>query len=177
MASTSPEIQHNNGYRKNALNPSQTYDISPADALYAWWDSFAKGIIGLTTLGASITFSVILSELPDPIAIRSTHPSKLSRKIAFDKETVRKFLSVAWLMFVLALGLAMVSLVQLKKKRRAGDGMKVLELVLEWLVLAAFMFLALAVSAYVPEVGVAGVAFIAFFALLAFTMWLGSCGS
>jgi len=179
--SLSPEIEMGTSYNypkapfnhiNNMLSTSQI-----EDKRYAWYDSFAKGIIGLTTFGASITFSVVLSDLPDPVPIRTHAGTKLAQKIKWDKEMVRRFLSIAWLMFVLALGFAIISLVQLKKKMTISSGMKLLEILLELLVLSAFMFLALAVSAYVPEVGIAGVGFIAFFALMVLSMWLGSSGN
>jgi hypothetical protein len=182
MHSTSPEITHPHDIQKDDMRYHANHLMTPNNESVTWWDSFAKGIIALTTLGASITFSVILSNLPDPAAVRSDasrsfRPSRVASAVRFDREHVRRFLAVAWLMFVLALGLAMFSLARLKKSRSVGRGTWLLELVLEWLVLAAFMFLALAVCAYVPEVGIAAVAFIAFFAVVAFAMWLGTCSS
>ncbi|KAF2667395.1 hypothetical protein BT63DRAFT_291143 [Microthyrium microscopicum] len=167
----SPEIQIDNPY-PSIFTQSRNYKRQE-DNLYDWYQSFAKGIIGLSTFGASITFSVILSNLPDPITIRAKQSSKLFKKIKFNEEAVRQFLSIAWLMFVLALGFAIISLVQLKKHSTIGSGMKVLEIVLQWLVLAAFMFLSLAVAAYTPDVGMAGVGFISLFALMVLGMGCG----
>jgi hypothetical protein len=186
--SLSPEIEmgHNHNYPKAPFSHLSNITNIPGhmvsamsleDKQFSWYDSFAKGIVGLTTFGASITFSVILSDLPDPVPIRAHSSSKVSRKVTWEKETVRQFLSIAWLMFVLALGFAIISLVQLKKKMEVGRGMKLLEILLELLVLSAFMFLALAVAAYVPEVGFAGVGFISFFTFMVLCMWVGSCGS
>jgi hypothetical protein len=137
----------------------------------SWWDSFSKGIIGISTFGASISFSVIVTDLPDPIAIRESTPTKLGSKIHFDKETVRKFLSLAWLMFLLALGFALISQLKLRRSNGMGGSLQFLGLVLNGLILSAFMFLSLAVAAYVPEVGIAGVSGIAFFALVVLGMW------
>jgi hypothetical protein len=141
-----------------------------------WWDSFSKGIIGISTFGASICFSVILTELPDPIAIRNRSPSKLTAKVHFDREAVRKFLALSWLMFVLALGFAIVSQIKLQRSTGRGSGLHWLEITLNGLILSAFMFLSLSVAAYVPDVGFAGVGFISFFALVVVSMWLKGCG-
>jgi hypothetical protein len=137
-----------------------------------WWDSFSKGIIGISTFGASICFSVIMTELPDPVPIRQASPSKLTEKVHFGKEAVRKFLSLSWLMFVLALGFAIISQIKLQRSREYGSGLRWLEITLNGLILSAFMFLSLSVSAYVPEVGFVGVGFISFFALVLIIMWL-----
>ena len=74
-------------------------------------------------------------------------------------------------MFVLALGFAIVSQLLLRKASGYGKGLKLLEVVLNSLILGAFMFLALAIAAYVPEVGWAGVGFISFFAALVTVLW------
>jgi hypothetical protein len=146
-------------------------DYAEHKALH-WWDSFSKGIIGISTFGASITFSVILNDLPDPVAVRQLSPSKLSAKVHFGRENVRKFLSLSWLMFVLALGFAIVSQIKLQRSSTYGSGLRWLEITLNGLILSAFMFLSLSVAAYVPDVGFAGVGFIAFFALVVVCMWM-----
>jgi hypothetical protein len=168
--SLSPEFLVNNHKRPMDLESGQP-NYMEQKALH-WWDSFSKGIIGISTFGASITFSVILTELPDPIAIRQLSPSKLTAKVHFDREAVRKFLSLSWLMFVLALGFAIVSQIKLQRSSAYGSGLRWLEITLNGLILSAFMFLSLSVAAYVPEVGFAGVGFISFFALVVVTMWL-----
>jgi hypothetical protein len=179
---TSPEISMSSGFkhRPDVEVATNMYEKS-FDTAYdtdtqvlKWWDSFAKGIIGISTIGASICFSVIFSDLPDPVASRSLRPSKLSSKIHFDKEAVRTLLSASWLLFVLALGFALVSQLKLRKSREWGAGLKGLELLLNGLVLGAFMCLSLAVAAFVPKVGIAGVGFISFFAFMVICMWLGA---
>jgi hypothetical protein len=77
-------------------------------------------------------------------------------------------------MFVLALGFAIVSQLKLRKSTSWGPGLKFLEIVLNSLILSAFMFLSLAVAAFVPTVGLAGVGFMAFFAMMVICMWLGA---
>jgi hypothetical protein len=137
----------------------------------SWWDSFSKGVIGISTFGASISFSVIVTDLPDPVAIRAASTSSLAAKITFEKETVRKFLSLAWLMFLLALGFALISQLKLRKSDGTGGSLKFLGLILNGLILSAFMFLSLSVAAYVPEVGMAGVGFLSWFGLMILGMW------
>jgi hypothetical protein len=171
---SSPEFQEygNTGGLKGPMDLEHgRSDFTERKALH-WWDSFSKGIIGISTFGASITFSVILTDLPDPVAIRKLSPSKLSSKVHFDRESVRKFLSFSWLMFVLALGFAIVSQIKLQRSSTYGSGLHWLEITLNGLILSAFMFLSLSVAAYVPDVGFAGVGFVAFFALVVIIMWL-----
>jgi hypothetical protein len=108
------------------------------------------------------------------VAIRSQLSSKISRKTRFTREDVRKFLAIAWLMFVAALGFALISQLLVRRSRGYGKALKFLEIVLYALILAAFMCLSLAVAAFVPEVGFAGVGFISFFALMVSTVWLGA---
>lgn len=52
--------------------------------------------------------------------------------------------------------------------------MKALEIILIGLIIAAFMFLALGVTAYVPDVGITACAFLAAFAVVVFCMWVGA---
>jgi hypothetical protein len=174
----SPEFQEysNSGAFKGPMDLEHgRSDYAEHKALH-WWDSFSKGIIGISTFGASITFSVILTDLPDPVAVRQLSPSKLSSKVHFGREDVRKFLSLSWLMFVLGLGFAIVSQIKLQRSSTYGTGLHWFEITLNGLILSAFMFLSLSVSAYVPEVGFAGVGFIAFFALVVLCMWMKACG-
>jgi hypothetical protein len=175
---SSPEILEHNAYKRHKydleIGVHKKNEDSRDQRILHWWDSFSKGIIGISTIGASICFSVIFSDLPDPVAIRQVHDTAFSKKIHFDRETVRKFLSLSWLMFVLALGFAIIAQLKLRKSTSWGSGLKALEITLNCLVLAAFMFLSLAVAAFVPEVGIAGVAFLSFFAFTVICMWLGA---
>jgi hypothetical protein len=150
------------------------FGINRSERALKWWDSFSKGVIGISTFGASITFTVIVSSLPDPVEIRSQSKSKISKKTNFGREEVRKFLAIAWLMFVAALGFALVSQLLLRRSRGYGKALKTLEITLNGLILTAFMFLSLAVAAYVPEVGWAGVGFMSFFAIMVGSVWLGA---
>jgi hypothetical protein len=150
-----------------------TSNSSPVfESARGWWDSFSKGIIGISTFGASICFSVIVTDLPDPVAIRQASPTRFSGHIHFDRETVRKFLAIAWLNFLLALGFSLISQLKLRTSNGLGGTLRLLGLILNCLILAAFMMLSLAVSAYVPEVGIAGVAFLSFFAMMVIGMWI-----
>jgi hypothetical protein len=174
---SSPEIQEDGAYKRHKYDIedgcSQHEDARDAKIL-RWWDSFSKGIIGISTIGASICFSVIFSALPDPVEVRAVRNTSLDQKIHFDRETVRKLLSLSWLMFVLALGFAIISQLKLRKSTTWGSMLKFLEITLNSLVLAAFLCLSLAVAAFVPEVGLAGCGFIGFFSLTVICMWLGA---
>jgi hypothetical protein len=57
-----------------------------------FFEGFFPSVIAISTLGASITFTVIVSSLPEP-------------KQTFAEETVRTFLAIAWLLFILGLTL------------------------------------------------------------------------
>jgi hypothetical protein len=175
---SSPEFTQygNSGVFKEPVDLERGHSTYTQHKALHWWDSFSKGIIGISTFGASITFSVILTDLPDPVAIRALSPSKVADKVHFGTEAVRKFLSLSWLMFVLALGFAIVSQIKLQHSSTYGSGLRWLEITLNGLILSAFMFLSLSVAAYVPEVGFAGVGFISFFAMTVLSMWLKSCG-
>jgi hypothetical protein len=174
---SSPEIQEDSAYKhhKFDLEYGNSKNEKTKDAkILRWWDSFSKGIIGISTIGASICFSVIFSALPDPVEVRAVRNSTLDQKIHFDRETVRKLLSLSWLMFVLALGFAIISQLKLRKSTTWGSMLKFLEITLNSLVLAAFLCLSLAVSAFVPEVGLAGCGFLGFFSLIVIFMWCGA---
>jgi hypothetical protein len=154
-------------------NGFSAYASSESSNYKSFWDSFSKGCIGISTFGASICFTVIVMDLPDPVEIRKSSPSRLAKKIHFGRETVREFMAIAWLMFLLTLGFALISQMKLRKSLTGqGVSLRVLGLVLNGLIISAFMFLSLAVAAYVPDVGMAGVGFLSFFALMIISMWM-----
>src|ERR1700753_1822673 len=92
------------------------------EAALSWWDGFSKGVIGISTFGASIAFSVIVSNLPDPAEVRALSSSAFTKKTHFSREEGREFLAIAWVMFVLALGFALVSQLLLRRSRGYGNG-------------------------------------------------------
>jgi hypothetical protein len=60
------------------------------------FEGFLSFVIGVSIFGAS-TFTVVVSQIQDP--------SDLYAKPRFTAETVRTFLAIAWLLFILALGI------------------------------------------------------------------------
>ncbi|MCJ1472381.1 hypothetical protein MMC13_001028 [Lambiella insularis] len=64
----------------------------PGERLASYFENFFRTIVGVSTLGASITFSQIISS---PVAPR--------QNFGFDQVTVQWFLAIAWLFFFLAL--------------------------------------------------------------------------
>src|SRR5258708_7902148 len=68
---------------------------SAADRTQAWFQVFFQTVIAISTVGSSFTFTIIFAEL------------KLEKPPtdSFDTESVRRKLSVCWLLFVVALAL------------------------------------------------------------------------
>jgi heme/copper-type cytochrome/quinol oxidase subunit 2 len=126
------------------------------------FESFLSFVLSLSIFGAS-TFAIVVSEI--------ANPNELSPSSRFTRETVRTFLGIAWLLFVVALGVVAVSMSLLAYKReqpvdRSGGSQK-----LEWerlglvassliqvLVVTAFLFLSLVLVAYAKAVGWVAVA-------------------
>jgi len=156
--------------------PAETYE----ERLLSWWEGYLKAILAISLFGGQITFTVILSEIADPAQL---HANK--NAATFDRETTRLFVAISWMLFTVTLGLAaalriLLSDVQIKgaareglrdRSRRIQLTHSLLTLFLNGLPLAAFLFLALAVVAYVPIVGWITVGFIAFFIVVAAVFW------
>lgn len=142
----------------------------PDPAELIWADNLIPIVFGLSSFGGSITFTVI------PSRIQSQAIS------LFNDEAIRYFLALAWLFFALALGSASISQLvvalnreQIKemlaeeaegsrgssafRKTFAGLWFRCFGLILQVLVLLAFLFLGLVVVAYAPNVGFIAVAF------------------
>jgi hypothetical protein len=149
-----------------------------------WWNEFLGHIVTVSIFGGSITFTVVVQQIQDP--------AELNGDTKFHKETVRKFLAVAWLLFVTSLALSVVSSLLLLFDREAvhrafrgstGSFWAVLFHILSFLLcavlLGAFMVLSLCVVAYVKGVGWAGCAVTSFTAVIALICWawqgLGIC--
>jgi hypothetical protein len=136
--------------------------IPDAEVVVKSFEGFLSFILSVSIFGASI-FTVIVSDIADP--------AEISKSPRFDRETVRMFLALAWLLFVVALGIAgfSLSVVTIRRERvRNGSDQawnvrwKRLGLassfVLQTCILGAFMFLSLAVVAYTEGGGWAAVA-------------------
>jgi hypothetical protein len=149
------------------------------DRLLSWWDGYLNGLIAVSLFGGQITFTVIISEIANPAILNSvqTHTT-------FGKETVRMFVALGWLLFMVSLGIAVVAkmllldigireriLVNLAESRKWLIFHSVLSFFLNGLPVIAFLFLALAVAAYVPVVGWIGVGLISLFILIVLVLW------
>jgi hypothetical protein len=137
------------------------------------FEGFLSFILSLSIFGAS-TFAIIVSEIANPNAF-SPNPR-------FTRETVRTLLGIAWLLFVLALGIVAVSMSLLAYQREHStpevEGLwrqrwerlgLVASSLIQVSVIAAFLFLSLVLVAYTQAVGWVAVALTstaAFFALI-----------
>ncbi|KID84179.1 hypothetical protein MGU_08593 [Metarhizium guizhouense ARSEF 977] len=155
-ATTAPAPACHSVTQTNAPN-----DTSPAEVVKSF-DGFLSFILSLSIFGAS-TFAVIVSEI--------ANPSDVVANPRFTRETVRTLLGVAWLLFVLALGLVAVSMSLLAFQREHAEtgfdslwrhiwerlGLVASSLI-QLLVIAAFLLLSLVLVAYTEAVGWVAVA-------------------
>jgi len=142
-----------------------------------WWDEFLRHTITISVFGGSITLTVIVQAIQDP--------AELNKDSRFHHDTVRIFLTVAWLLFVSALALALVSSLLLPFEHEAvnrafGGGLPsivgvlfhVLSVLLCAVLLGAFIMLSLCVVAYVEVVGWIGFGVTSVTAIIALFCWL-----
>jgi hypothetical protein len=136
------------------------------------FEGFLSFTVGISIFGASI-FTVIVSEIADPTG--------LSANARFGLKTVRAFLAISWLLFVLALGIGgfSMSVLAYARENTSATGSDV-ERIREWeplgllassiiqaLIIGAFLFLSLVVVAYTGAVGWVAVALTSAIATLA----------
>jgi len=95
-----------------------------------------KNMGAVATLGASVTFVLIAVELQDPLSVSRTH--------YFTTSTVRIFLSISWLLFMITLGCSFFL---------GWMGSIHAAFILYILILSAIFFSSLVVAAYVEWVG------------------------
>ncbi|OCL11451.1 hypothetical protein AOQ84DRAFT_262611, partial [Glonium stellatum] len=116
------------------------------------FQAFISFIVGVSIFGAS-TFSIVVSEIANP-ADHSPNPQ-------FGRETVRTFLALSWLFFILALALGGFSMSVATSLQEKADGKistnalgklkrwgLLASFLLQALLIAAFLFLSLALVAY-----------------------------
>lgn len=143
---------------------------------------FISFIFSVSIFGAS-TFAVIAGQMTDPVDIWRPAPPP------FQLSTVRAFLSVAWLCFILSIAVAgySSSILTVMRQRASGvytrawayawDKIGILvSVVLHLLLVTAFLFLSLALVAYAGAVGWVAVGFsviaIIFVIVLSCYQWL-----
>ena len=69
----------------------------PAESVSAWFNGFFTTVIGISTLGASITFNYVISNPNSPV-----------NGSYFNRDEVQLFLGISWLLFLLSLASASV---------------------------------------------------------------------
>ena len=118
-------------------------------ALFKWLEKLITLTVQVCIFGGSITFTVIVSEFADPADIKSNP--------FLHKDKVRQVIAVSWLFFMLDLGVAFACSAVFafyskynKTVIRLGEWAS---FVLEIILLAAIICLALALVAYVEAVG------------------------
>jgi hypothetical protein len=126
---------------------------------------FITFVFSVSIFGAS-TFAVIAGQMADPADVWKPAPPPFSLR------TVRNFLAVAWLCFILAIAVAgySSSILTLHRQRAGGAYRRdwagtwkwqgiLASVALHTLLIAAFLFLSLALVAYVGAVGWVAVGF------------------
>ena len=145
----------------------------PGDRLASYFENFFRIIIGIGTLGASLTFSKIVQSPVPPF-----------QNYGFSSRGIQYLIATSWLLFVLALALTafFASALSLWRPQavaafgttNGNERTKVLwvatgvSALLFGLAVAAFLTLALVVVAYTGAVGWVAVAFTVVFGLLGF---------
>jgi hypothetical protein len=130
--------------------------------------SFLPLIISISVFGAS-TFASLVSQLSEP-------------EYKFSLDSVRLFMAIAWILFIVALGVAMFGVVVVKPKTRGRavqsgelrvmvEVARAVKLLCQMLVIVAFMFLSLVVVAYSSPVGWVAVALTGFGLWATIVMW------
>jgi hypothetical protein len=167
MSSTSGSAKDSAKLLEDILNELRAKKPDPPGL--TWLEGFLPSVIVLSSFGGSITFTVIPSQNQSPDS-------------RFNPQNVRNYLALAWLFFVLALGAASTAQMVLTFHRptvKAGFEKRPyrkwkkdvkdpgrwdfavvrmfcwfpLSLLLQMLVLLAFLFLSFVVFAYAPAVG------------------------
>ena len=153
--------------------PAASSTKHPGERLASYFENFFRGIIGIATLGASLTFSKVVDSPVAPF-----------HDYGFSSQGVQYLLATSWLLFVLTLALTsfFASALSLWRPRAVaafGDkngeerrkvlwfAIGVMTLLFS-LAVAAFLFVGLVVVAYVGPVGGAAVGFTIFFGLLGY---------
>ena len=157
-------------------DPVEANTAVPDAWLDGWFDGYLTAIIGVSVFGGQITFSVALSDLPDPADII---PSPF-----FQRQMVRTFVTVSWLLFMFTLAIALFAKMIFSENTTrywvraifGATGLRrivaTMMLLLQELPVVAFLFLALSITAYVPVVGWIGVGSVSLFAAFIAVLWI-----
>ena len=158
------------------------YRDSMPKTVYNWWLQYLTGLIGVSTLGASITFGVLTTS--------NTEPDALSGR--FGSDTVRTFLAIAFLLFLSAIGCANLLFYllfyheienfkdnkvfkrELSKwllKAHFDKFLHFCNLMITSVMLTAFIMLALVIVAYTGTVGWITLAVVCVYAVIFIVLW------
>src|SRR2546423_361306 len=84
------ESEH--GHNLSRISPMTRH---PAESVSTWFNGFFTTVIGISTLGASITFNYVISNPNSPV-----------NGSYFNRDEVQLFLGISWLLFLLCLASA-----------------------------------------------------------------------
>lgn len=174
--SVSPSRAHGAGdveiQKSKAVEEIEKYAQKTIDF---YWNLF-KAIGLASTLGASITFSVIFQQLNPAVPKENGNPMSYNRSQALA--------GISWVLFIATLGFAGFSLglVQYTKVKLTKANIQhkthwfekvapLASFLVQGLLSAAFVTSSLAFTAYTSAAGYVGVGLIGFFTLVAFVFW------
>lgn len=183
MASTSSEIpatSSDNGDDQMALFPNRLLhgnpkmlnpSNEPGKKVASWLNSLFTVLVALSTLGASVTFSYVVSGIRTPTTTKS----------GFSNGEYETFMALSWLLFILDLAFAtlfstLLAFYQDQAVAHWQSTNKVARSYIQWsataatallygMTIAAFIFLSLVITAYSLVVGWIAVGFTVLFGL------------
>jgi hypothetical protein len=194
-SATGMASEHGHSYGIDALHRIAPMAVHSGSSVAQFFNGLFQTILAIGTLGASITFNYVLSNASPSSSNgssasnsgNSSNSNTLDSPVPttggeprFSATTVQLFLSVSWLLFLLALAFASLGQTLLtffrKHWERDWDGKhgRTSQVTVQWyavlaavvmggLVIAAFCLLCLVVVAYSPVVGWIALGFTAFF--------------
>jgi len=151
-------------------------------SIHSWWLQYLAGLVGVSSLGASITFGVLTTS--------NTGPDALSGR--FGSGTVRNFLAIAFLLFLVTIGCGSLFSSLLffheesnfasddlfrqefsiwKFRARFNKFLHFCNLVITLVMLVAFIMLALVIVAYTEGIGWVTLAVVCAYAIIYFVLW------
>lgn len=165
------DLYSEHGHKLSHVHPMAKHS---GTSVATFFNGLFTTIIGIATLGASVTFSYVLS---------NNTQQPLSANPTFSMEQIQTFLAISWLLFLLALAVASLgsTLLTFFKKHWVADWngtngrtsqwsvqmyASVISGIMGGLVIGAFILLGLVVVAYSPIVGWIAVGFTSFFGLI-----------
>jgi len=168
---TTTGLHSEHGHRISHIRPMAKHSGASVSTFF---NGLFTTTIGIATLGASITFSYVLSNNTSPLT--STNPT-------FGQEQVQEFLAISWLLFLLTLAFASLgsTLLTFFKNHWAADWDGINGKTSQWsvqmyavfasgllgcLIITAFILLCLVVVAHSPAVGWVALGFTAFFGVI-----------